>query len=240
MTTPRPLYMAAGTGELPSARRTRQRRVAQGSVALLAAVMSLVVIAVLVAPEPRRIADPIKAAREQFSMSASAVSVNEALGAVLLAFDRGADLGDPVSYTPLGQKSVDVVISPHRAAAWLRNADVDLDLTGTQRVWIADSEGHYRTADVRTTQVRGEGAQLEVLDTAGDRFSSSFLPQTIERPVEAPQRWRFAESLGAEPSLAGRRYGSQPSTTGAASRVGGLIRTTGCSCGPSATIPPAP
>lgn len=191
-----PLYMAAGRGELPSARRQRQRRMAQGSAALLVMALSVIVIAVLVAPEPRRLTDPIGTARQQFSMSTAAVSVNEALGAVLLAHERGADLGEAVSYQRLESDTLDVVISPKRAAAWLRDAsDTDLTLRGVQRVWVADADGGYRTADVRTVKVAGHGAQLDVFDARGDRFNSSFLPDFHLRQVEATERWNFTESF---------------------------------------------
>lgn len=199
-----PLYMAAGDGDLPSARRQRNRRMVQGSAALIVAALSVMVLAVLVAPDPRLLDDPIGSAREQFSRATAAVSVNEALGAVLLAHERGADLGDAVGYEPMVDHSVDVVISGTRAAKWLRSAaDVDVSLRGTQRVWVSDSEGGYRAADVRTIKVRGHGAQLEVLDARGERFSSSFLPGFQPRPVEATERLDFTESFGAEP-VAGR------------------------------------
>ena len=199
-----PLYMASGSGELPSARQRRNRRVTQGGAALLVAVMSVMVLAVLVAPDPRKLDDAVGAAREQFSRATAAVSVNEALGAVLLAHERGADQGASVSYTPLPADSVDVVISETRAAAWLQAAaEVDETLRGIQRVWVADGEGHFHTADVVTTKVAGRGAQLEVLDVRGDRFGSSFLPVFHRRPVGAPQRLSFTESFGAE-TVSGR------------------------------------
>lgn len=191
-----PLYMASGRGELPSARRTRTRRVAQGGVALLAVVMSAVVLAVLIAPDPARLTDPVKTAREQFSMSTSAVSVNEAVGAVLLASERGADFGQSVSYQQRGTDGRLARISADRASRLLRGAtESDASLTGTQKVWVSDGKGLYRTADVRTTKVAGEGAQLEVLDARGDRFMSSFLPAFGARPVEAPEEWTFSESV---------------------------------------------
>jgi hypothetical protein len=199
-----PLYMAPGRGELPSTRRRRQRLVTQGGAALLVAAMSVMVLAVLIAPDPRRLDDPVRAAREQFSRATAAVSVNEALGAVLLAHERGADLGAPISYEPLTGGSIDVVISETRAADWLRRAaDADLSLTGVQRVWISDGSGLYRSAEVRTTKLEGYGAELEVLDARGDRFSSSFLPEATPGKVEASKRWSFTESFWSE-RVAGR------------------------------------
>ena len=79
-----PLYLAAGQGQLPTSRVAR--RIAASGAALLTFAVVIVVLAALVAPEPVRIADPVGSAREQFSLSASAVSINEAVGAVLLAY----------------------------------------------------------------------------------------------------------------------------------------------------------
>lgn len=199
-----PLYMAAGGGELPSGRRRRVRRAAQSGAALLAMVVSVVVLAVLVAPEPVRLGDPIKAAREQYSMSTAAININEALGAVLLAHERGADLGEPTSYHRRAAPTGGVGVAAEAAAAMLRAAtESDRTLTGLQRVWISDGEGRYRTADVRVTKVEGQGAQLEVMDARGDRFSSSFLPDFGARPVDAPSGWRF--TVGTLPEqVAGR------------------------------------
>lgn len=194
-----PLYMAAGSGELPSARRRRHRRVAQGSVALLALMVSVVVLATLVAPEPLRLSEPVKAAREQYSMASSAISVNEAVGAMLLAFERGADLGESVTYEPRGTDGASTPVTAQQAAALLQRAtDADLTYTGTQRVWVADGEGLFRSAEVRTVKAAGSGAQLEVFDARGDRFLSSFLPTIDGRQVEAPEGWTFTQSVGHE------------------------------------------
>ncbi|WP_353081259.1 anti-sigma factor family protein [Tessaracoccus lapidicaptus] len=199
-----PLYMASGPGDLPSTRRRRVRLAAQSGAALLAVMLSAVMLAVLVAPDPVRLADPVKAAREQYSMSTAAISSTEAVGAVLLAHERGADLGEPTSYARRAAPGAGTRLTPEEAAALLRTATAaDLTLSGVQRVWISDGEGRYRTADVRTTKVRGEGAQLEVMDARGDRFSSSFLPQFGATPVDAPDGWQF--SLGTLPEqVAGR------------------------------------
>lgn len=191
-----PLYMASGRGDLPSARRLRTRRVTQGGVAFLAVVMSAMVLAILIAPEPSRIADPVKTAREQFSMSSSAVTVNEAVGAALLASERGADFGQSVSYRPRAADSQMVLVSDRWACDRLRQAAASqASLTGVQEVWVSDGQGLYRHADVRTTRAAGEGSELEVLDARGDRFMSTFLPALGTRTLEAPSGWSFYESL---------------------------------------------
>ncbi|MBB1482286.1 zf-HC2 domain-containing protein [Tessaracoccus sp. MC1865] len=199
-----PLYMAHGAGDLPSQRRRRAQFAYQGGVALLAVMVSAVVIAVLVAPTPVKVSDPVKAAREQYSRSLTAISVNEAVGAMLLANERGADFGAPESYVPLTSETESLPITRELAANLLRRAaDADYSLTGTQRVWASDGEGRYRTADVRTTKMAGFGAQLEVLDVRGDLFGSAFLPEVGTSPVEAPWGWEYSRS-GTTEQVAGR------------------------------------
>ena len=199
-----PLYMAAGMGDLPSIRRRRTRLAVRSGAALLAVMVSVVVLAVLVAPEPVRLADPVKSAREQYSMSSSAISVTEAVGAVVLAYERGADLGESSSYARRAMPHGGSELGAEQAAALLRaSTEADLTLTGVQRVWISNGDGRYRTADVHTTKVEGQGAMLEVMDARGDRFSSSFLPEFSARPVAAPERWSFTQGVLPE-QVAGR------------------------------------
>ncbi len=199
-----PLYMSDGVGELPSARRVRTRRAAQTGAALIVVMVSVVVLAVLVAPEPVRIKDPVSAARQQYSTSTAAINVNEAVGAVILAHERGADLGDSTSYQRRAAPSDGADLSADEAATMLRAAaDADLTLSGVQRVWISDGEAGYRSADVHTTKVEGRGAQLGVMDANGDLFSSSFLPEFHDGHVAAPAGWEF--SAGTLPEqVAGR------------------------------------
>lgn len=199
-----PLYMAAGDGELPSARRKRVRRATQGGVALLAVMVSAVVLAVLVAPVPPTVTDPVKAARESYSRSLTAISVNEAVGAMLLANERGADFGASETYEPRLSETESVRITAAEAAALLRRAaEADLTLTGIQQVWASDGGGLYRTAQIRTTKVAGEGANLEVFDARGNLFSSSFLPEFGARAFTAPAEWDYVRSATVE-QIAGR------------------------------------
>ncbi|MHA6524212.1 zf-HC2 domain-containing protein [Tessaracoccus sp. G1721] len=199
-----PLYMASGPGDLPSARRRRARMAARSGAALLAVMVSAVVLAVLIAPEPARLSDPVKSSRMQYSMSSSAINATEAVGAVLLAYERGADFGESVGYERRASPHGGTVISTEAAADLLRaSTESDRTLTGIQRVWVSDGEGAFHTADVRTTKVEGQGAQLEVMDARGDRFSSSFLPEFAARPVDAPSRWSFTQGHLPE-QVAGR------------------------------------
>ena len=185
-----PLYLAAGQGQLPTSRVAR--RIAASGAALLTFAVVIVVLAALVAPEPVRIADPVGSAREQFSLSASAVSINEAVGAVLLAYEKGADLGASITYQARGFDGDTHAVTADDAAALLQRAtDADVAYSGTQRVWVSDGQGYYRSAAVRVAKQPGEGALLSVLDARGDEFSSSFLPDYISREYEAPEGWSF-------------------------------------------------
>src|SRR5690606_21215354 len=82
---------------LPTRADVRRRRLTQGGIIATVTVVSVVVLALLLAPSPLRISDPVGQAREQYSLSVTAVSVNESVGAVLLAYERGADFGEPIA-----------------------------------------------------------------------------------------------------------------------------------------------
>ena len=190
-----PLYMAPGDGELPSQRKRRNRLAAQGSAALLAVMASVAVLAILIAPDPRRLTDPVGDAREQYSLSSSAINVSEAVGAVLLAFERGADLGTPVAYEPR-ELAAGEPVTPERAASLLRHsAASDLAISGVQRVWVSTGAGAFHSAQVHTEKVPGRGASLEVFDAQGTRFLSSFQPDVGVDAVRAPRSWEFTETL---------------------------------------------
>lgn len=197
-----PLYMTAGRGELPSRRRRRVRRAAQGGAVLLTFMVSAVVLAVLVAPAPVTLNHPVKAARELYSRSLTAISVNEAVGAMLLANEQGADFGASETYEPRQSATASEPITASAAAELLRRAaEADLTLTGNQQVWASDGAGLYRTAHVRTTKVAGEGANLEVFDARGDLFGATFLPEFSARAFAAPEGWSYAQGLAAEQIL---------------------------------------
>ncbi|MFT3887494.1 MAG: anti-sigma factor [Arachnia sp.] len=67
-----PLYLSCGPGHLPSARGMFVRRAAQACVALLGSAAAVAIIAVLIAPEPPRLADPVRTAREHYLAARSA------------------------------------------------------------------------------------------------------------------------------------------------------------------------
>lgn len=194
-----PLYMAPGEGELPSRRRKRARRATQGGVGFLAVMVSAMVLAVFVAPNPATIADPVKAARELYSQSLTAISVSEAVGAMLLANERGADFGASETYEARPSGAASSPITAQQAAELLRRStEADLTITGFQQVWASDGEGYYRTAQVRTTKVPGEGTNLEVFDAGGTLFSSTFLPEFNARSFTAPPEWIYERGTTVE------------------------------------------
>lgn len=188
-----PLYLAQGEAcELPSRRRVRRRRVAQTGAAVLVLAVSVAMLAIVMAPQPRRIDNPVATAREQFAMQSTAISVQEAVGAVLLAQDRGATFGatrarrgavPKAGALPISSGAVDTMMSA--------SSHSQLPLTGVQRVWVTANDGRFLTSDVLINRVPGEGANLVVLDQQGNRFMSSFLPDFQMADVTVPKKWRF-------------------------------------------------
>ena len=198
-----PLYMAGGPScALPSRRRARTRRMLQSGMAVLSVMASVLVIAFLVAPEPPLISDAVKQAREQYSLSATASSVNEAVGAVLLAHERGAAFGSPHSQSPRTTMGTAPQPMPRAAAAAMLERDGPTH-TGIQRVWISAAEGGYHATDVQVDEVAGEGSSLVVLDSSGNRFMSWFVPsRTCCQSDEGPP-WTFWKYRGSD-QVAGR------------------------------------
>ncbi|HMQ66458.1 MAG TPA: zf-HC2 domain-containing protein [Arachnia sp.] len=89
-----PLYLCGGPGELPSARRLMARRVAQTCVALLGSAAAIVIIAVLIAPEPPRLADPVRAARDHYMEARAAESATAQLASLPSATAADDDADD--------------------------------------------------------------------------------------------------------------------------------------------------
>lgn len=198
-----PLYMSGGPRcALPSRRKQRQRRLLRSSGAVVAVLASVLVIAFLVAPEPPTVSNAVSEAREQYFLSTTAVNVNEAVGAVLLAHERGATLGHPEHQ---GARST-MVSKPHRitrstAAALLEGEGPTH--SGTQRVWISDGESAYHVTDVQVDEVLDEGSNLVVLDASGERFLSWFVPSNVCCQSGDGPPWSFWQYQGMD-QVAGR------------------------------------
>ncbi len=190
-----PIYWGSeGPSTLPSKRRTRQRFVLRGSAAVLTLAMGVVVLAVVLAPGPRRLDNTVDIAREQFAQQITAVNVQESVGALLLAQDKGAQFpvvqhaevyGVPSSPAlPISRTAADAMLS--------RGATSYVGLGGVQEVYIAtDDGGGYVRGNVAVTHVAGRGSELVVFDRDGNRFSSSFAPDYIAGVVQAPDSWDF-------------------------------------------------
>jgi len=190
-----PLYWGSdGPSTLPSKRRRRKRIVLQGSAAMLSLVMGVAVLAVVLAPGPRRLDDTVDVAREQFAQQITAVNVQESVGALLLAQDKGAQF--PVVQhaevysvpsapaLPISRTAADSMLS--------RGATSYVGLGGVQEVYIATEDGGgYVRGNVAVTHVAGQGSELVVFDRDGNRFSSNFAPDYLEGVVEAPDSWDF-------------------------------------------------
>lgn len=198
-----PLYMAAGPRcALPSKRRVRNRRMLQTGMAAMAVVASMFVIAILVAPEPPLISNAVKHAREQYSLSTTAISVNESVGAVLLAHERGATFG-----TAQRQAARSTMMSaPQRltraAASDMLEGEAPTH-SGVQRVWISAGDEGFHVTDVRVDEVAEEGTSLVVLDATGNRFMSWFVPSGKCCETDGGPPWTFWQYQGMD-QVAGR------------------------------------
>lgn len=201
-----PLYMPSGTaGTLPSAHQKRSRRVVQGGLATATVMCALMVVCMLLATEPARVADPVRQARIDYSAAVTAINVDEPLGAMLLAHARGADVGSPVPASARANILTHANPIPrHEAADHLQlGLDRDLAYSGLQRLWISDGNGQFYVGDLQVDHVPGTGIHLSVLDDQGDEFSSWFVPAAGERPLDVPESWEFSLYDGLD-QVAGR------------------------------------
>lgn len=163
---------------------------------------SVLVLAFLVAPEPIVVANPVQQAREQYSLSTTAISVNEAVGAVLLAHERGAALDGPYRQAPR------TMMSEHRSRITRATAAAMLEddgptHSGVQRVWISDGESAFHVTDVQVDEVWGQGSSLAVLDASGNRFVSWFVPTGGCCETDEGPPWTFWKYDGMD-QVAGR------------------------------------
>ncbi|RMB58434.1 hypothetical protein EAX62_14700 [Tessaracoccus antarcticus] len=174
----------------------------QSSVAAITILASVLAIAFLVAPEPQMVASAVKQAREQFSLSATAVSVNESVGAVLFAHERGASFG-PSRHQSARPMMVSDALPITRAAASAMLEGEGPTHSGMQRVYISAGDGGFHEAQVRVDEVEGEGTSLVVLDATGQRFMSWFVPSgSCCQAGEGPP-WTFWKYRGSD-QVAGR------------------------------------
>lgn len=198
-----PLYMAAGPAcALPSRRRRRNRRMLQSSAAVMGVLASVLALALLVAPDPAVLANPVQQAREQYSLSTTAISVNEAVGAVLLAHERGAALDGPYVQAPRTMMSKDRTRITRATAADMLEDDGPTH-SGVQRVWISDGESAFHVTDVQVDEVHDTGSSLVVLDASGNRFMSWFVPTNVCCEMDDGPPWTFWKYKGMD-QVAGR------------------------------------
>ncbi len=169
-----PLYLIAEDG---TRCRSVGGRLIRGGVAATLALATLMMLSLALAKEPAIVGDPVRAAREQYSLALTTINVGQGVGAVQWARERGARPGVAVQLTPrpidLGQA---VPIDESNAMARLGNNGQSITYSGRQRVWLMDGDGAHRANDVEVDVVAGEGASLTVLDATGERFLSWFVP----------------------------------------------------------------
>ncbi len=172
------------------------------SAAVVSVLTSVLVIAFLVAPEPPIISNAVTQARQQFLLSTTALSVDEAVGAVLLAHERGAALGGPHQQSARST----MVATPQRITRATASGMLEADGTthsGVERVWISDGASGFHVTDVQVDQMAGEGTSLVVLDASGSRFMSWFVPSTVCCQMDEGPPWTFWKYEGMD-QVAGR------------------------------------
>ena len=169
-----PLYVVSDGGVRC---RTAGVRLIRGGVAVTIALATLMLLSLALAKEPVVMGDPVKAAREQYSLALTTISVGQGVGAVQWARERGAR---PGAATRLSPRVIDlgdpVPIDESNAMTRLGNNGQSITYSGLQRVWLMDGDGIHRSNDVEVDVVAGKGASLAVLDAAGERFLSWFVP----------------------------------------------------------------
>ena len=152
-------------------------RLMRGGMAVTLALATLVMLSLALGKEPAAVADPVRSAREQYSLALTTINVNQGVGAVQWARERGARPGEATQVSPraidLGESTP---IDESTAMARLSSNGRDITYSGLQRVWLMDGDGAHRSNDVEIDVVAGEGTSLTVLDATGARFLSWFVP----------------------------------------------------------------
>lgn len=194
-----PLYMSssvAGATALPSKRRRRTIRLAQSATLGAAMVTAVFILCLAVAPAAPQISNALQHAESDYSLGVTAINVNPALGAVLLAHSRGAALEHIESTRPVDDlDSGWVPISTAEASEQLEVSPLRNEtFSGTQRVWVAQASGGYQVADVTVDQVAEVGSSLTVMDANGDSFSSWFVPSVHQTESDPPANWYYRMS----------------------------------------------
>ncbi len=188
-----PLYLASGTSQgLPRRRHYLGRALLGGGLLTFGALASLVFLALLVAPDPPRIDDAVQLAKQQHFQAMAATSVDEPVGAALLASELFPDVWTLDRYVPrkgvLGRaESVEFAEVTDLLSQTFTQS---VAYAGTQRVWIADERGFFY-ADVEISKVPDEGVQLQVMSTEGDASSAWLINSPKWDFAGIPTTWNY-------------------------------------------------
>lgn len=167
------------TTGLPSRRAERRGKVKVASASVASLVVVVLVWSFMMAPDIVRVADPEAEGRNDFSVSVAALSINETLGAVLMAVDRGATFasGTPTRRDiPFGTPRP---LSRGHARVMLQQVQQPTRAySGQQDVTVLTGQG-YLTGTVKITEVPDAGATVSVIDAADNTFMSGFVPSMI-------------------------------------------------------------
>ena len=171
-----PLYLSGTTeGALPSVRARRRRLVAVTVASGTVAVLFVLTLALMVAPDLKVVDDPTRPVRQDFTAAIAAVGMNETVAAVLIARDRGAQLERVASVDPLPVEGAARRVPLAQALEWLAGVQrPQTAFTGVQRVAIADGSG-FVVARVEVAETPQVGTSMTVQSSSGETFLTSFL-----------------------------------------------------------------
>ncbi|RRD51407.1 anti-sigma factor [Arachnia propionica] len=172
-----PLYLTTGSSKDLLTRSQRLgRTLTRSGVATVVVLVTLLGLGLALGQEPTTLEDPVGSAREQYSQSIAAISVNEAVGAAMSARQRGMRSA-PVRVEPravvAGRPQP---LSEEKALALLTGDRHRVSYSGTQRVWLGEVGDSYQVHDVGIDVVAGQGAGVTVRDDRGRVFLSWFVP----------------------------------------------------------------
>lgn len=191
-----PLYMnRKAPGPLPTKRRAIRTRSLHGGLAAITVLASVFVLALLLAPDPPRVVNPLQKARQDHALSLAAIDANEAAGAVLLAYER-KEIPPGASSSPEKPeiRGKPVKKSPEKILETLsRHSPGQLAYSGVERVWLPDREGGFHVSDVRINEVVGVGAQLDVLNVSSPPTGASFVRADDCCGPPSEESWSFVE-----------------------------------------------
>ncbi len=182
-----PLYLSAA-----NARTRRRSPLIAGVFITSLTVVGLLVLCLALAREPLVVAQPVTDAREQYLMSMATINAHSGVGAVMWARERGTVAGPAVRLTPREVPTSDTTSIAESQALDLLSGAQDPSYSGTQRVWLLDSNQQFRANEVEINHVTGEGTSLTVLDADKQSSLTWFAPELGCCATAVDTAWSFS------------------------------------------------